>query len=90
MIRSWPELFTSDLLRRRKSGTCFVKERHVFAHVLTNMLRSHVILLLASASPYGPSRPATDLAQTVINDQLVDQLMHSIFRWGDFCVAFLG
>ena len=45
----------SDLLRSRKSGTCFVKERHVFAHVFTNML-SHVILFLAFASTYSPSR----------------------------------
>ena len=51
-----PGLFTSDLLRSRKSVTCFVKERHVFAHVFTNMLRSHVVLFLAFASTYGPSQ----------------------------------
>ena len=51
-----PELFTSDLLRGRKALTCFVKQRHVFANVLSNMLRSHVILFLASASTHGPSR----------------------------------
>ena len=56
IIVAEPELFTSDLLRSRKSGTCFVKERHVFAHVFTNMLRSHVVLFLAFASTYGPSR----------------------------------
>ena len=33
-----------------------VKERHAFAHVLPNMLRSHIVLFLAFASTYALSR----------------------------------